>query len=198
MKKEKIILTDCDGAICNWNSSFERFMIEHGYPPIQGTDHEYRIEKRHSIDSNKAWHFIREFNESEQIGRLEPFADSIEYISKLSDMGFRFVVITSLSDSEIAKQYRTHNLQNLFGDVFNDIVCLKTGVDKSAELMKWQDSGYLWIEDHVQNAIAGYNVGLSPILIRHSYNSYYNDSLFPIVNNDEPWKDIFKIACNKY
>ena len=198
MTKERLILTDCDGTIVDWNKAFEDFMHRKGYPKIPGTDQDYSIVVRHNVSDQQTKEFVTEFNESSQISTLEPFADSVEYIKKLSNKGFRFIAVTSVSDLPQVKHYRTQNLKNLFGDIFDEIHCLEMGACKSNILLKWANTGYFWIEDHKIQAESGRIAGLQPILINHPYNSDYTDALFPKVSCTTPWKEIYKIICEDY
>ena len=43
-------------------------------------------------------------------------------------------------------------------------------VAKEDALEKYRDTGYYWIEDKFENAVAGQNVGMRPILIEHGWN----------------------------
>jgi FMN phosphatase YigB (HAD superfamily) len=198
MIKEKIILTDCDGCLVNWNAGFEKYMGISGFPKIPGTNSEYSISIRHGVSMHQAHESIKEFNESRFIADLTPFADSVENVIKLANLGFRFIVVTSLSDHPDAHEYRTINLKNLFGDVFNEIVCLEMGASKSNALRRWADTGYFWIEDHMRQAEAGHEEGLKTILIDHPYNSHYSTDLFPKVSNTTPWAEIVEIVKSEY
>jgi hypothetical protein len=74
----------------------------------------------------------------------------------------------------------------LFGPtVFEKYVYLDTGADKDEELEFYRDTGCLWVEDKVENAIAGAKVGLESVVMSHGYNQ---DSEFPLMRN---WKDIY-------
>jgi len=195
---KKIILTDCDGVLVNWNDGFDKFMLEQGYPRIPWTDHEYSIAVRHGITHQQAQKFVAEFNESSRIANLGPFADSVEYVKKLADEGFRFIVVTSISDAPQANFYRTQNLISIFGDIFDEIVCLEMGISKAHELQRWAGTGYFWIEDHMRQAEAGYEVGLRTILINHPYNAHYGTDLFPKVSYKSPWQEIYAMVHNVY
>jgi FMN phosphatase YigB (HAD superfamily) len=195
---EKIILTDCDGVLLRWNEGFENFAEQKGYPKVPGTDTEYSMSLRHNITMKQALALIKEYNESDAMTSLLPFADSVEYVKKLAAKGFRFIAVTSLSDHPDAKTYRTENLKSLFGDVFDDVVCLSMGASKANVLMQWADSGYFWIEDHMRQAEAGHEAGLRTVLINHPYNHHYNTDLFPVVSYETPWKEIYNMVCNTY
>lgn len=195
---KKIILTDADGVLVNWNKAFSEFILSKGYKQLPDTDEEYSLAARYGISAKESKDLVKEFNESENIAYLQPFADSVKYVKKLADLGFKFIVISSLSDSPAAKEYRTKNLLNIFGDVFINIVCIETGANKLNTLMSWSDTGFYWIEDHTNQAEAGYEAGLKPILINHSYNEQYETNLFPKVSIQHPWKEIFGIISDRY
>ena len=198
MPRDKIILTDCDGVLCNWNKGFNEFMDERGMPQLPNTDNEYSLALMHGISVKKAGALIREFNEGPWIADLESFADSIKYVQWLADLGFRFIVVTSISDAPSAKYYRDFNLFKLFGNVFDEINCIEMGASKAHILKRWEGTGYFWIEDHMRQAEAGHEAGLKTVLISHPYNSHYTTDLFPTVSYTSPWKEIYNMVCKDY
>lgn len=195
---DKIILTDCDGVLVNWNDAFDQYMHGQGYPRVPDTDACYNIPDRHGVDHDTAMDAIRYFNNSEHIKNLQPFADATKYVSMLADHGFKFVVLSSLSDTSHAHAARTENLNSIFGDIFLEINCISIGADKAPVLQGWKDSNYYWIEDHVGHAVTGFNLGLKSVLINHPYNNHYKDNNFPIVSNNTPWEEIYSIICKDY
>ena len=198
MEKSKIILTDCDGVLLNWNKGFCEYMAGMNLPQLPNTDHEYSIGARHGINHLAAHEYVKSFNESSRIEYLEPLADSVEYVSKLVDKGFRFIAVTSISSIPHAKEYRTKNLQSLFGDIFDEVNCLPMGSSKASELERWGGSEYFWIEDHIRQAMAGHEAGLKTVLISHPYNEHFRTDLFPRVNFETPWKEIYEMVCKDY
>jgi FMN phosphatase YigB (HAD superfamily) len=198
MIKEKIILTDADGVLVDWNLGFDRYMAGRGFPRIPNTDRDYNISIRHGISSHQAHECVKEFNESRHIADLNPFADSVDNVLTLANLGFRFVVITSISSHPDAHEYRSLNLKNIFGDVFDDIQCIEMGASKATALMQWEDTGYFWIEDHMRQAEAGYEAGLKTVLINHPYNTHYKTDLFPTVSFETPWAEIVNMVRNEY
>lgn len=194
---EKIILTDCDGCILNWNDAFDEFMHGCGFPRVPFTDHEYSISKRHNIPTHESYKYIKEFNEGWRVSHLKPLADAVEYVDKLSSHGFKFIVVTSISDAETSFRYRSTNLKNVFGDIFEDIICLKMGAKKGEVLKKWEGSNYFWIEDHNENAIAGHELGLRSILVDHPYNRHH-EVPFRRVSHTTPWAEIYSEISSAY
>lgn len=196
--REKIILTDVDGVLLYWAKGFHDYMVEQGLAQLPDTDHEYSVSLRHGVTPEVAKRHVEYFNNSPHIATLEPFQDAVEYVDKLSKHGFRFIAITSLSNSVIAYTYRTANLKSIFGDVFDRLICLSLGADKYETLKEWEGSKLFWIEDHINNAEAGHKLGLKSILIEHEYNKWYERDLFPKVSFETPWAEIYKIVCKEY
>lgn len=185
--KDKVILTDVDGVLLNWGYAFDIWMRQKGARPAN--PFEYSIDKMYDIDKAEGKQLIRFFNESSAIGFLPPLRDAIHYVRKLHEQhGYVFHVITSLSLDQNSQNLRTMNLYKLFGEtVFERLVYLDTGADKDEVLAEYKDTGYIWVEDKVENAIAGDKVGLESLVMEHGYNM--NDPNFPMMKN---WKDIYQ------
>lgn len=196
--KEKIILTDADGVLVNWLARFDQFMEESGYKLIPGTENFYSMTNRYGITDIEAYDLIKAYNRGHFLTELTAYADSLEYIPKLADHGFRFVVITSISSHPDAIKYRTQNLKNLFGDIFIEIICLETASPKDHILKLWEGSEFFWIEDHIGNAEVGHILGLKSLLIQQKHNSHYETEHFKIVGPNEPWKEIYHLICEDY
>jgi len=189
---EKIILTDCDGVLLNWEYAFCCWMEQHGYVQVVNGNHYYDIGERFGITKNEAKDKCRIFNESAAIGFLPALRDAIYYVKRLhEEHGYTFHCITSLSLDPSAYKLRKMNLEKMFGPTaFTRLVCLDTGADKDEFLeTNYGDTGYFWIEDKMQNAIAGQNAGLKPILIEHGFNMHDEvpDGMFKALN----WKEIY-------
>jgi FMN phosphatase YigB (HAD superfamily) len=188
----KIILTDCDGVLCNWEYAFCTWMEQHGYTQIANGNHYYDLSERFDISKAEANTKVKIFNESAAIGFLPALRDAMYYVKRLhEEHGYVFHCITSLSLDPSAYQLRKMNLEKLFGPTaFTKLICLDTGADKEAALEEYRNTDYYWIEDKLENAIAGQAVGLRPILVEHGFNM--NDALpkgmFKAVN----WKEIYE------
>jgi len=196
--KEKLILTDVDGCLLEWNDAFESYMVDAGYKRIPNTDHHYNLSWRFDASFEVVRKMVVQFNECQDIAHLHPLPGAVATVNRLVEHGFRFVCITSLSDAPEAKQYRTHNLINEFGNVFDDIICLPVGASKSHILENWGGTGLFWLEDHFTNAEAGHEVGLQPILFETAYNSHLTTDLFPRTSLHTPWADVERIVTEEY
>lgn len=186
----KIILTDCDGVLTNWEYAFDIYMQQHGFNLIDPL--KYNIGKRYGIDEEQGKKLIKIFNESAHIGFLPPLRDAMYYVKRLhEEHGYVFHCITSLTSDKNSQELRKMNLRKLFGDTaFEKFVFLETGADKDEVLKPYRNTGYYWIEDKIINCQVGTSLGLRSILVEHGHNMDYNDPEIPRVKN---WKDIYDI-----
>lgn len=194
--KDKIILVDCDGVILDWEPAFTRWMMNIGYQRNRDSDGEYKIHKRFKVGRDiRTLDLVTEFNESPAIGTLKPLRDAVEYIRRLHfEHGYKFHCITSLSTHPVSQAYRQKNLDEVFGaGIFERLVCLPTGSDKDNVLAEYRDSGCYWLEDKYDNAVAGVNAGLQSLLMKHSYNEFFNHPKIRMVEN---WQHVYNIVVN--
>jgi len=191
--KEKVILTDCDGVILDWEYSFTQWMRRHGYAPFD--ESQYNVNERFNLERPFAKKLVRMFNESAEIRKVPPLRDAIKYVKKLhEEHGYVFHAITSLSNDQYAQHLRTKNLIELFGPtVFEKYTYLDCGADKDEALAEYQGTGCFWIEDKSQNCEAGIEAGLRGILMAHNYNANAPMGI-PRV---QTWKQLYEMITAK-
>jgi len=196
MKKLKVILTDCDGVILDWEEGFSVWMEHHGHNKVDGYQYVYSIGDRYGLSREQGNKLVKQFNESAAIGFLPPLRDAQYFVKKLHEQHqYKFICITSLSLDPYAKYLRERNLKKLMGDAFIDVICLDTGADKDIILEEYgaKYPGNYWIEDKPENVNWGIDAGLEGILIEHGHNLDYKGNA-TIVKN---WEDIYKIITSK-
>jgi len=193
---KKIILTDADGVLLDWEYAFSVWMEQHGFQKQEDWQFKYDIGKRYGIEKDQAKKLIKMFNESAHMGFLPPLRDAMFYVKRLhEEHGYVFHCITSMSADENAQELRKMNLKKLFGETaFTKFIILDTGADKDEVLEKYRDKGYWWIEDKITNCVAGHNVGLKPLLMEHGHNMDYEHPEIPRVKN---WKEIYERIVNE-
>jgi hypothetical protein len=141
---KKVILTDADGVLLNWEYAFSCWMQQHGHTEVENANWIYDISERFGLESNNIGHkLIRQFNESAAIGFLPALRDAMYYVKRLhEEHGYVFRCITSLSTDKNAYKLRKMNLEKLFGETaFEELVCLGTGAEKDEALEQYRDSG---------------------------------------------------------
>lgn len=196
MKKDKIILTDCDGVILDWEEGFSVWMEHHGHKKVDGYQYLYNIGERYGMPSEAGNKLVKQFNESAAIGFLPPLRDAQFFVKKLHEQHqYKFICITSLSLDPYARQLRMRNLKKLFGDAFLDVICLDTGADKDDILMEYGTKypGNYWIEDKPENVNWGIDAGLNGILVEHGHNMDYTGQANVVLN----WEEIYNLITQK-
>ena len=192
--KDKIILTDCDGVLLDWEEGFSVWMEHHGHEKVEGFQFMYDIGERYGITKDQARKLIKTFNESAAIGFLPPLRDAQYYVKMLAEKHqYKFLVLTSLSTDPYAQELRMRNLKKIFGDFFVDVICLETGADKDEELaiLAKKYEGNYWIEDKPENVEAGVNAGFNGILIEHGHNMGYKGAFVA-----KKWEDIYNLVIS--
>jgi len=187
------MLVDADGVLFNWEYAFNLYMEEHGFEMVDKGKLLYNIAFRYDIPEKQGKTMIKHFNESAMIGFLPALRDAQEYVTKLADEGWEFICITSLSTNKYAQKLRKRNIDKIFGcGVFKEVICLGTGADKDKVLKQFEGSNCWWIEDKVENALHGQDVGLRPLVMEHGYNM--DDDRVRRVKN---WKEIYEIVTGE-
>lgn len=185
---EKLILTDVDGVLLDWEVAFHDWMESKGFVKNDIITYDMHIVYGQKKEHIKA--LVREFNTSAWMCCLQPLRDAVEGVAALVEKGYRFGAITSLSLDPYAAKLREENLRNVFGDVFDFVQCLDTGADKDEALAPWKDSGLFWLEDKPENAALGAELGLQSIIIKHHHNSDFEHEGVKSVDN---WAQIVEI-----
>lgn len=191
-----VILTDVDGVLLNWEYAFDCYVQEHGFKKVPGSEFKYNIGKRYGISEEQGRVLIKNFNESAAIAFLPPLRDAMYYVKRLHEQhGYVFHAITSLSRNQHACQLREMNLKKLFGKtVFERFVFLDTGADKDDVLSEYRDTECWWLEDKIDNCIAGTKMGLRSLLMEHGHNMDFVHPEIPRVKN---WREIYNIVTGQ-
>ena len=123
---KKVILTDADGVLLNWEYAFTCWMEQHGHTQVENANFLYNIGERFGITAETGKLLVKQFNESAAIGFLPALRDAMYYVKRLhEEHGYVFRCITSLSLDKNAYKLRKMNLEKLFGETaFEELVCL--------------------------------------------------------------------------
>ena len=195
--EQKIILTDCDGVLLNWEYAFNEWMEFNGHKPVKDYKKFYKIFERYNLPSNNVGHrLVREFNASAAIGFLPALRDAQYYVKMLAEKHqYKFAVLTSLSKNPYAQKLRKRNLTKVFGNIFEEVICLDTGADKDVDLEKlYKKYGNVWwLEDKPENVDAGIDAGFKGILVEHTHNMEYKGKADVV----KDWKQIYKLITGE-
>ena len=206
ISNNRIILTDVDGVLLEWEHHFTKWMLQktlfddrgsryHPHRLLPDKQDTYWMEERFGLTKNEIRIQIREFNRSAWMGTQRPMLGSQTWVKLLAAEGWTFIPITSQTSDKPAQELRKRRLGKLFGEhVFTNYHILGTGADKDSALAEFHNTGLYWVEDKPANAVAGLKYGLKPILIDHPYNKDLNHDGIIRVNN---WQDIHKILSGR-
>ena len=201
LTSNRIILTDVDGVLLEWENHFTDWMLQRSYfndsgkkvypyTLLDGKENTYEMAERFGLTIPEIRKEIREFNKSAWMATQSPMLGSQTWVKLLHAEGWTFIPITSQTSDIPAQEVRKKRLEELFGDIFYNYHILDTGADKDNVLAEFHNTGLYWVEDKPKNALAGLNYGLKPIIIDHPYNRDFNHPDITRVNN---WKQIHEI-----
>ena len=209
-QSNRIILTDVDGVLLEWEHHFTKWMLQRSYfenevgegyvgkriypyKLLDNKENTYEMAERFGLTKTEVRKEIREFNKSAWMGNQPPIQDSQTWVKLLAAEGWTFIPITSQTSDIPAQLLRKKRLGELFGEhIFTNYHILDTGADKDHALAEFHNTDLYWIEDKPKNALAGLKYGLKPILINHPYNQDFEHPDIIRVNN---WKDIHGIIA---
>ena len=187
----RIILTDVDGVLLEWEEHFATWMAGKGYKQKPGKQNLYSMEKRYGLHKNVKESLIKEFNNSAWMSNQDPMTESQTWVKLLHAEGWTFIPITSQTADRPAQELRKTRLRELFGGtVFENFIILETGADKDSALAEFHGTNLWWVEDKPENALLGLDYGLRPLLVDHSYNRRFKHREITRVKN---WKHIYKV-----
>lgn len=192
---ERIIITDIDDVVLQWEYPFYTWMESNGY--VQEKDpnmHPSDVATTYNMTSCKTFDLIKAFNSSAAIGFLPPFRDAQYYIKLLHERHqFKFIAVTSSMADKSAKKLRIRNLRKIFGNnTFVDHHILPLGSSKVEVLQDLynQYGPVYWVEDSPEHARSGQLIGLKTLLMLHGRNREFSDAYTPVVN----WEGIYSMV----
>lgn len=188
MIANKTILIDVDSVLLKWRKGFRTYMEHQGHEWIDTDSEYYLVSKHYDLLHDDVVEHMMIFNNGHwEFGTLEPVTGSQEAIKELTNMGFRFVAISSCSTNPTAIALRKANLYNVFGDIFDAVHCVEVHTSKETHLASYEPA--FWIEDNFKNCIDGIKYGHKCILLEYPWNM--DDTSFEITVCHD-WKNIVR------
>lgn len=187
---DKILLTDCDGVLLDWETKFRAFAKRLGYQLRDIAVNAYSTSEQYDISQAEGSALIAKFNASSDFESLTPFKDSVEYITQLKNENWKIVVITTAGVHHWTYGLRKSNLDQVFGqDAVDELHILPLHGDKGLKLVDHSNSNLHWIEDKPSNAELGFKYGLRPLLMTNNHNLSYTGSVIRV----NTWNEIYNI-----
>ena len=188
-------MTDVDDCLFAWNDAFMEFANKFypQYEPVIDAMAHWRIwDKFSNVSEEQSEEMLLHFNTSAKQAFMPPKWDSVEYVNRLIEEGWRYIAITSVSDDPDVYKLRKMCLDTLFPGGCIELHCLPLHGEKKDYLKQWQGKTYYWIEDKLKNAIAGHELGFKTILMDHPYNQNAPEGITRV----NSWEQIYSILTS--
>ena len=187
--KRKILL-DCDEVLLNWICAFRDYLKRDRQISCNTlSPSSWNLSEWTGLPYIETLQEIQRFNtECPEFARLKPIDGAVQAIKELKRLGYSMDIITSCSDDEACVARRNENLFQVFGDVFDKITIVPLLKSKKAVLSEYEPS--FWIEDNVQNALIGRDVGHIPIVRRNVGGMSMVDEIPSDIHIADDWPGI--------
>lgn len=188
----KLILTDVDEVVLNWDSAFENWYLktcEHfgGAKPTRALRDCNNIEDWLGCPYESTRKLIEQFNQcKDHFPYITAYPEAVTYVNRLKREGWSFVAITACTDDAWTHDARRENLEKYFPGVFDTIHCVGLGQEKTKFLERYQPTW--WIDDKPRHAEEGGRLGHKAFLMEQQYNVNFKCRLSKRVKG---WREIY-------
>jgi hypothetical protein len=182
---DKIIYTDVDSTVLDFNSKWETFVRDRGVAiPYEGyLQGHCRLTDALGLDEAREMELIAEFFDSEHFYDLPAVKGAQEAVQRLYAAGWRFVAVTACPNGEAVVAGRKGNLERALGIPFLAVHTTGVGGCKRDVLSMFGPT--VWVEDH--------DLGYRTFLINQTHNRH-NDA--PMTRVDT-WAEIADQLCTE-
>ena len=163
-----IVVFDLDDCLFDYIGGFAVNLSKRSGLPVSGLPRDRALSEWSGLSADMVRAEISAFNETDpEFFRLAPSRGAREAVDKFHAAGYRIYGLTSSVSPERAAG-RARNVLDVFGPVFDDVVCLPLGADKSEALARI--GGQVFLDDMPHNIIAGLSAGYRSCLMSVSSN----------------------------
>ena len=117
----RIILTDVDGVLLQWEKHFREWMTMRGFELKPNFEKSYSMEERYGIKKVLKESLIEEFNRSAWMSIQEPMPNSQTWVKLLHAEGWTFIPITSQTRDVPGQELRKRRLKELIAKLQDDL-----------------------------------------------------------------------------
>lgn len=193
------IVFDVDGAILDWLGGFFWFLenkkgIKPGCRPEDVHDHD--LAKVLPISSFEVVGLINDFNSSHYFAALDILKNSLYGMNKLrSELpDWHFAVVTAAGCSPKTVRYRAENIDNVFGDLLDEVFIMPLGETKLDLFRRFPPGRAIVIEDTPKYVGDAKNAGHFAIIVDAPYNRDEYTTLPRIHDWKTDWRKVWSAA----
>jgi phosphoglycolate phosphatase-like HAD superfamily hydrolase len=195
---EKLIVTDVDGVLLNWEEHFHEYMRSHGHQKAHDNPSYWQETYYPHLSEVRAREMVYHFNTSAWMMGLPALHDARSGVARLVEAGYEFVAVTAMGEDPFSLLARTYNLDQLFGaGVFREVIAtnMYDPDSKVSTLNRWADQNIPWIEDKPTNATLGARMGYNTFIMNHLYNAEFDEG--DDIKRVNSWTDICEVILSK-
>ena len=183
MKQKPVIVTDVDSVLLDWLQGFATFLKEEKDMDIEHVKHFFgtsnfietpEITNISCLDTNKL--LVKEYGKSKYIEELKAFQeDAKQHILDLHKE-VDFIALSCLSKNRQIINKRKRNLENVYGNIFKDVICIGFGQSKEPDLirLKEQENVITFVDDREKHIYESISAGIKPILFKRCIENIEN------------------------
>lgn len=190
------VILDVDGCLLNWKAGFIDWMVKNSFFKSYNSwaEDSYSFTEYAQLPDGEPFPpglekpLMSLFNETHYIEKLSPIDGAIKTVRRFHEAGATIKVVTTFSDKYEAMRMREKNLIDVFGNVFQDIVCLPLRTSKFDFLSKQHPESY-FVDDLPQHIGDSIKAGIDPhhvFMVAQPYNQKFDIIDFPLWNRG-PW-----------
>lgn len=171
---EKILISDIDSTLLDFNSKWEIFVAERGVAiPYEGfLQGHCRLTDALGLDEEVEMNLVYEFFDSEHFYDLPAVKGAREALQRLYSAGWQFIAVSACPNGESVSEGRKRNLEAVLGVPFLAVHTTGVGGGKRAALAQFAPT--VWVEDHFENAVTGHELGYRTFLINQLHNNHHD------------------------
>ena len=159
------IILDCDD-VCLDSTETHRKFYHVSFPndimPANGYMSQMPAFKD-NIDLWKSW--LNYYTYSEYFTMSAPIPGAVRGVRRLKDAGHSLFILSCCSDNPEIRRRRADHLQRLFGNIFDDVVCISPTASKRDKMIEL--SGDALVDDGMSNIQAAIDLSMLPVLFRN-------------------------------
>ncbi len=165
---DKIILSDVDSVLLNFNAGFEIYLRELNYPIRPDFHSHNNLTSALNLSFEEEQILVHNFFETDGVFELSAVSHAIDAVQTLYGHGWDFVAISACPSSQTIRERRFQNLEEVFGINFLDLHLTGAGGCKKSVLSSYDPA--IWVEDNHVNAVVGHELGHRTFLIDYPHN----------------------------
>jgi FMN phosphatase YigB (HAD superfamily) len=183
----KILLTDIDGVLVNWDEGFMQWLSEEKGYTIVDPKESHDIHVRLGVPIGVGSDLIKEFHTKEAFSKLRAFPDAVEYLNKFYEEGWIIRAISAANNTPYTQRAREANLKTEFGDIFSSVELTGLHQSKKDALVNYP-KGSVWVDDLPRHTVSGVECGHRSFLRSWPHNEQFEH---PEVIRISDWSEIY-------